>query len=178
MLFRRGPPLPTAPGEEKRMPEQREPGRAGDQAPKRGRWSKGQSGNPAGRPAGARNQATLAREALLESHAEELIEKTIQVALAGEIPALKICLERLIPLRRQRPIHLALPELGAPGALGQTTLALIQAVAAGEVTPEEAESVARLLLAHSQVVAADDHEARLAALEAKLAPGPADKPQD
>lgn len=50
-----------------------------------GRFRKGQSGNPAGRPRGARNSATLAAEALLDGEAEALTRKAIQMALAGDI---------------------------------------------------------------------------------------------
>ncbi len=139
------------------------------ETPKRGRWAKGQSGNPAGRPAGARNQATLAREALLDAHSTELIEKALELALAGDVGALKLCLERLLPIRRERTIHLSVPGLEEDEALSRTTRALLKAVAEGEITPLEAESVGRLILVHNQVVAAVDHEKRLAALEAKVA---------
>ena len=61
----------------------------------RGRpFQKGQSGNPAGKPKGARNKATLAVEALLDGEAEELTRKAIELAKAGDIPALRICLDR------------------------------------------------------------------------------------
>ena len=58
-----------------------------------GGFQKGQSGNPRGRPAGSRNNATLACEALLEGQAEALTQKAVDMALAGDTVALKLCLE-------------------------------------------------------------------------------------
>ena len=55
-----------------------------------GGFQKGQSGNPRGRPAGSRNNATLACEALLEGQAEALTQKAVEMALAGDTVALKI----------------------------------------------------------------------------------------
>ena len=59
-----------------------------------GRFRKGQSGNPAGRPRGARNSATLAVEAMLDGEAEALTRKAIDMALAGDTVALKIFTHR------------------------------------------------------------------------------------
>jgi hypothetical protein len=70
-----------------------------------GRFAQGQSGNPAGRPRGARNKTTLAALALLEEEAEAITRKAIEMAKAGDIVAIKLCLERLIPPRRE-PVDL------------------------------------------------------------------------
>jgi len=48
-----------------------------------GRFKPGQSGNPAGRPHGARHKTTLAVEALLDGEAEGLTRKAVEMALAG-----------------------------------------------------------------------------------------------
>ena len=64
----------------------------------RGRpFKPGQSGNPLGRPKGARNRATIAAEALLDGEAEALTRKAIELALDGDTTALRLCLERLMP---------------------------------------------------------------------------------
>jgi hypothetical protein len=62
-----------------------------------GRWEKGQSGNPRGKPRGARNRATLLAEALLDGEAEALTRKAIEKALEGDGMALRLCLERVLP---------------------------------------------------------------------------------
>ena len=40
-----------------------------------------------------------------------MTRKAIELALAGDIAALRLCLERLIPPRKDRPIHLILPPI-------------------------------------------------------------------
>jgi hypothetical protein len=60
-----------------------------------GRFQKGTSGNPRGRPMGSRNAATIACEALLEGQAEALTQKAIQMALDGDTVALRLCLDRI-----------------------------------------------------------------------------------
>jgi len=78
----------------------------------RGRpFMKGQSGNPAGKPKGARHRATLAAETLLDGEAEALTRKAIELALAGDPIALRLCLDRILPPRRERPLRFVLPKL-------------------------------------------------------------------
>jgi hypothetical protein len=65
----------------------------------RGQLKKGTSGNPSGRPAGSRNLATLLAEQLLEHEAEPLIRQVVNLAKKGNIHALRLCIEGLIPVR-------------------------------------------------------------------------------
>src|SRR5260370_21672834 len=74
-------------------------------------FEKGRSGNPAGRPRGGRNKATLAAEALFDSEAEALSRKAVELALGGSEGALRLCLNRIIAPRRERPIQLAVPPI-------------------------------------------------------------------
>jgi hypothetical protein len=76
-----------------------------------GQFPKGTSGNPSGRPSGSRNRTTLLMESLLEGEAEQLTRKAIDLALDGDITALRLCLERLVPPRKDRTIHLLLPPI-------------------------------------------------------------------
>jgi hypothetical protein len=55
----------------------------------------GQSGNPEGRPKGARNRATLAAERLLDGEADTLTRKAIQLAQQGDTTALRLCIDRI-----------------------------------------------------------------------------------
>ena len=61
------------------------------------RFEKGVSGNPNGRPKSARNKSTLAAEALLDGEAGALTRKAIELALNGDLGAIRLCLERIIP---------------------------------------------------------------------------------
>ena len=60
-------------------------------------FQKGQSGNPAGRPRGSRNKASIRMQEMLEEKTEKLVNKLIKMALAGNIGALRLCLDRLVP---------------------------------------------------------------------------------
>ena len=77
---------------------------ANSEPKQRGGFQPGQSGNPAGKPKGARNKTTLAVEALLDGEAEALTRKAIERALEGDSVALRLCLER-IPSRPARAAH-------------------------------------------------------------------------
>lgn len=107
-----------------------------------GRWQPGQSGNPAGRPRGTRPKATLAVEALLEGDAERLTRKAVELALDGDTTALRLCLERIAPPRRERPVEVELPRLETPDDAVEAHGRIANAVAAGDVTPGEGEALA------------------------------------
>src|SRR6516165_6653772 len=110
-----------------------------------GRFAKGVSGNPAGRPAGSRNSATLACEALLEGQAEALTQKAVDMALAGDTVALKICIDRIFPARRDRPVTFALPPITSPRDAADIAAAVAEAVAAGQLTPSEAAELGKVI---------------------------------
>jgi Family of unknown function (DUF5681) len=69
----------------------------------------GLSGNPAGKPKGTRNKTTLAVEAPLDGEAETLTRKAIELAKAGDLAALRVCLDRIAPPRKDRPVLFELP---------------------------------------------------------------------
>lgn len=66
-----------------------------------GRFPPGVCGNPQGRPRGSRNRASILVEDLLGVRAQALAEKAIEIALGGDVLALRLCLERLLPARRE-----------------------------------------------------------------------------
>ncbi|WP_374407417.1 hypothetical protein [Pelagerythrobacter sp.] len=116
---------------------------------------------------GSRHKTTLAVEALLEGEHEGLTRKAIEMALGGDGPALRLCLDRIAPPRRDAPISFALPSIKTAEDALAASAALLGSVAAGEVTPDEAGRVMSLLTAHKALVEACDLESRIAALEAK-----------
>ena len=110
-----------------------------------GRFRKGQSGNPAGRPRGARNTATLAAEALLAGEAAALTRKAIELALDGDVVALRICLDKILPARKDRAVTFPLPPVGTPRDAADLMAAVIAAVGAGRVTPSEGAEVSKMM---------------------------------
>src|SRR5215813_5064816 len=91
-----------------------------------------QPGNP-GRPLGARHKATLAAEALLDGEAEGLTRKAIEAALGGDMAALRICLDRILPPRKERPVNFKVPALKSAEDAATAMAAITEAVAAGEL---------------------------------------------
>jgi hypothetical protein len=69
----------------------------------------GQSGNPAGKPKGARHAITKAAEALLDGETEALTRKCIELAKEGDMVAMRLCLERILPARKSRSVSISLP---------------------------------------------------------------------
>ena len=108
-------------------------------------------GNP-GRPKGARHKTTLAIETILEGEAEALTRKAVELAKTGDTTALRLCLERLAPPRKDRPVHVTLPPLERIEDTKAATAAVLQAVATGDLTPSEGETVAKLIETHRRAV--------------------------
>jgi hypothetical protein len=98
---------------------------------------KGQSGNPAGRPPGAPNKATLALEAKLETRADEIVGLLVERALAGQMAAMRMCIERLLPRGRERPVPLELPTIRTGADVERAVAEITAAVGTGAVTPRE-----------------------------------------
>ena len=130
------------------------------------RWRPGQSGNPNGRPQGSRHRATILAETLLDGQAAELIEKTIERALAGDGVAMRLCIERIVPPRRDRPVNFRLPALVNPEDVVTAIGAITDGVATGELTPTEAAELAKVVEAYRNAVEMAEIERRLSVLEA------------
>src|SRR3954470_4336254 len=130
------------------------------------RFTPGQSGNPAGKPKGARHRATLAAEALLDGEVEALTRKAIEMALAGDTVAMRLCLERIMPARKDRPVHFTLPKLETAADALTATAALVEAVAAGQLTPSEAAELSKLVEGFGKAFELHDFQQRLERLEA------------
>ena len=120
-----------------------------------------------GRTPGSRNKTTIAVETLLEGEHETLTRKAIEKALEGDVTALRLCLDRIAPARRDAPVSFVLPPIASAEDAVKASSAILAAVAAGEVTPDEGARVMSLLTAHKALVETCDLETRIAALEAK-----------
>src|SRR4051812_17476928 len=130
------------------------------------RFKPGQSGNPAGKTKGTRHRATRAAEALLDGEAEALTRRAVEMALAGDTVAMRLCLERILPVRKDRPVSFALPPLETAADAVQATAALVDAVAAGELTPSEAAELSKVVEGYIKAIELHDVQQRLEALEA------------
>ena len=123
-----------------------------------------QHGNP-GRQKGTRNKATLAAEALLDGEVTALTRKAVDMALAGDTTALRLCLERIAPPRKDRPVPFTLPKMESADDAVRAGAALLQAVAQGELTPMEANELGRLVESYVKALEVSDLAKRLDRLE-------------
>lgn len=137
-----------------------------DYRDRKGRFTTGNTG----KPKGSRHTVTKQAEALLEGEAQALTRKAIEKALEGDTTALKLCLDRIAPPRKDRLVHFDLPTVASIQDSAQAATTVIQAVAAGQITPSEANTVMGLVEAFSRVSERADLEARIEALEAGVKP--------
>ncbi len=139
--------------------------------PPRTAWKPGQSGNPGGRPVGSKHRATILAENLIDGQAQKLAQKAVDMALRGDVAALRLCLERLVPPRKERSVSFDLPKVETAADVLAAKSAVIEAVASGLLAPLEAQAMSTLLDGVSRTLEAQQFEERLAALEAKAERG-------
>ena len=130
-------------------------------------WKKGESGNPIGKPAGARNKATVMVTAIMERGAREITEAVVGLAKEGDLSAARLVLERLVPPAKERPICLSLPDTSTAAGIAQAQNVILQAVAAGDLLPGEGSTLAGIVEARRKAVETLELEQRITALEEK-----------
>jgi hypothetical protein len=118
-----------------------------------------------GRVKGSHNKATLIFDAIGQDGGIELIRVVQQHARDGNLRAADILLARLWPRRRGRPVALDLPPLETAADIVKAHAALIALVSAGEVTPEEAGPISRLLENQRRALETHELEKRIQELE-------------
>ena len=129
------------------------------------KFEKGKSGNPSGRPKGLKDKRAALRE-LLQPHAAQLVKKAVALALAGDVQALRLCLERLIPPVKEASLRIALPKISDAPSCASAQAMLIAAVATGELLPGEGETLSGLVEHQRKAIETTDVMKRLEALEA------------
>lgn len=129
------------------------------------KFKRGRSGNPSGRPKGSKNKSTLLAEKIIENDLEAVCKKAVSEAKKGNIQAIKIILERVLPPKKDRPINIAIPDIKTSADILESINSLTQAVANGEITPSEGEAFARILDSNTRAFEIHDIEKRLKAIE-------------
>lgn len=129
-----------------------------------GRFRKGESGNPAGKPKGTRNRVTMLRADLVQADTvKSIAQKLVDAALEGDVQAAVAVLDRVWPKLRPiaAPVEFPLPE----GTLADQGRAVMQAVSEGRLSPDVGERLIVALGAMARLVEIDELAARVAALE-------------
>jgi Family of unknown function (DUF5681) len=86
---------------------------------KRWQFQKGQSGNPAGKPIGARHKTTMMAESLMQASVGKVVDTVISAALNGDMEAAKIILNRIAPVRRSTSFPRYLGRIKVAGVIRQ-----------------------------------------------------------
>lgn len=131
---------------------------------KDGRFAKGAPG----RPKGAINKATRIAQSLLDGEAEGLTRRAIELALAGDPMALRLCLERVVPVPKGRHVEFDLPPLTTATDALAASGAVVRAVSEGALTPGEGAQVMGLVDAFRRSYETAELAQRLDRLEASL----------
>jgi hypothetical protein len=128
----------------------------------------GESDNPRGRPEGSWHATTPAVEKLLEGEAEEIGRKAVELAKSGDTVALRLCLERIAPVRKGRPISLTLPSMSSPADVTKALSAIVAQMAEGEITPDKAAVAASVIETKRKALETEELDRRLRAIEEQL----------
>jgi hypothetical protein len=128
----------------------------------------GRSGNPKGKAKGTRHRTTMAAQVLLDGQAEALTQKAVELALSGDTVALRLCLDRVLPLRKGSPVRFAMPALDTPADLVAALGSVAKAVGNGALTPDEAAAIASLLNSQTQAIELVQFKAELEELRKKV----------
>lgn len=131
-----------------------------------GQWPKGVSGNPKGTKTGSRHRVTVAAENVLTSDAEVISKKLVELAKAGDANALRLCVERILPVRKDRTILLKLKGIKRPGDLVKIMHQITQAVAHGEISPAEGAQLSNMVETQRRTLETGEVMKRIDALEA------------
>lgn len=130
------------------------------------KFQPGQSGNPAGKPKGAKDKRTAFRD-LLTPHADELIRKAVALAKKGDPTCLRLCLERIVPALKSEGAPVSLPALADAATLSDQGRVILRAVAEGSLSPDRAGTLLQAVAAQARAVEVDELARRIEALEAR-----------
>jgi hypothetical protein len=128
-------------------------------------FQKGQSGNPAGRAPGSRNRRTILAEQLFDQRAQGVLEKFFALVDEGDPAMLRLCMDRILPRLRDRPITFELPPMEKAADAAAAMAAVAQGLAEGSLTAREAADLSTVIENFSKTLVATDHEEQITELE-------------
>src|SRR5207253_2159146 len=91
--------------------------------------------------------------------------KAIQMALSGDNVALRLCLDRIYPPRKDRPLRFALPPITNARDAPEIISAIAAAVTSGDITPSEASEIAKLIDSYVKAYQTTELNDRIARVE-------------
>ena len=130
-------------------------------------FKKGESGNPKGKPKGARHKTTQLAYAMMEGGLEAILDQVVAKAKAGDMLACRMIIDKIIPTQKDRTIAIELPPIATLDEVGRAQSEILQAVVDGDITPNEGERIAQIVEGRRRVIETVELEARIAELEGK-----------
>ena len=116
-------------------------------------------------PRGIRDKRALLAEELFEGDAEAVIRTALELAKKGDGTALRLCIERICPTLKQRPLAFELPAMEKASDAAAAMAAITQGLAEGSLTAGEAADLGKVVLSFSHIIEIAEHEARIVKLE-------------
>jgi len=126
---------------------------------------KGQSGNPRGKPKGARHMTTQITYAMLEGDLQEVLSKVLDKAKSGDMTACRMILDKVLPNAKDRAINLNLVDINNLSDIASAQHKIIDAVFSGDITPNEGEKISSIIESRRRVIETVDLETRITLLE-------------
>jgi Family of unknown function (DUF5681) len=121
-------------------------------------------GNP-GRPPGSKNKVTQIVEQLAEGQAEQVVQKVLEQALAGDVASQRMILDRVCPPRKGQPVNVVMPPINTSQDLFAAIASIWTAIREGRLTPDEASALSVVVDRTVQAIELHDITKRIAALE-------------
>ena len=114
-----------------------------------------------GRPKGSRNKMNQLLQEILDQNSEMILRKCILLAMRGERLPLRLVFERILLARRDCPVQLDLPPTKDMAGVDAAHQVVLQAIAAGQITPSEGETLSRILEGRRRMIELSKFESRI-----------------
>lgn len=128
-----------------------------------GTFRKGVSGNLAGKPRGARHKTTQAALSLLDGESQAITRKAVELALEGDVTALRLCLERIIPALKSVSPQMQI--FSSSNTLTGQAQDFINAAANGDISADTATQMISALANVARIEEFENVKHRLESLE-------------
>jgi len=113
---------------------------------------------------------------LLSARVESIAGKLIELAEGGDMRAIRVCMDRLVPAIKDQPIAVERPPIEKPADSVEAVASIAAAVAAGDLTAAEAALLAKVVDVYVRTLDSRGFNERLSKLEKEISGAPADSP--
>ena len=130
-------------------------------------FKKGESGNPKGKPRGARHKTTELAYAMMEGGLKAVLEQVVERAKSSDMLGCRMIIDKIIPNQKDRTVAIDLPTIATLDGVGRAQSEILQAVVDGDITTNEGERISSIVEARRRVIETVELEARISELEGR-----------